>query len=837
MTVQSNVTTGRVVPDLAHYDRAMADLIARWSIPGAALGIAKDGRLVLARGYGLAFVEEDAPVRPDSLFRIASVTKPITAAAVLKLVEQGRLALDAPAFSLLDHLEPPPDATVDPRIWDVTIRHLLQHSGGWDRDQSFDPTWHPLVRAGTLALGDAEPVNPATVVRVMLGQPLDFDPGSRCAYSNFGYVVLGRVIEKVTGQPYEEYVRQEILAPLGITRMRIGGRMPDEMAEGEVRYYDPGARTIAPGTFWSTNKTRDAAGGWIASAVDLVRFLSALDGLGAPPLLTPETVQAMRARPDPPLWVDSEYYYGLGWNVRPQPDVTSWWHEGSLPRTIARLRGDSHGDALAVLFNTRPESIGAFFDDLRETLREARRQEVTWPDHDLFQEYAGTDRAPDEVSTLATDTSAEATRRQAALVETLESKSSVSSPAVFEAFRAVPRHLFLPDVALAEVYRDRAIGTKRIDDRYVSSSSQPQIMAIMLEMLDLQPGHRVLEIGAGTGFNAALLAHLVGETGEVTAIDVDEDIVEAARAHLAAAGRERVRVVLGDGALGRPELAPFDRIVLTVAATDLSPAWWEQLRPDGRLLLPLRIGGIRTQKVVAFERAGDHLETATVREGFFMMLRGSLERPQTGTPLGTETGLSVWSDELPPLDPEERYRQLTGPSREWPTGVTIEGREIWGGLQFWLGLREPGLVQFHATVGARDAEVRRWLIPYAHPTGSATLGLLGEGGLAHLLRTEAPSRNGADETVPSFEIVVRGCGDTGRRRSRGAPSLVDADALAARLVEHVREWDVAGRRTGAGLRIRAYPTANGSDTIPAPGPGEIVVPKRHVTLILDWPSA
>src|SRR6185503_18791702 len=105
---------------------------------------------------------------------------------------------------------------------------------------------------------------------------------------------------------------------------------------------------------------------------------------------------------------------------------------------------------------------------------------------------------------------------------------------------------------LAEVYRDRAIGTKRLDGQYVSSSSQPEIMAIMLEMLDLQPGHRVLEIGAGTGFNAALLAHLVGESGEVVAIDVDDDIVEAARARLAAAGYERVRVILGDGALGLP---------------------------------------------------------------------------------------------------------------------------------------------------------------------------------------------------------------------------------------------------------------------------------------------
>lgn len=179
----------------------------------------------------------------------------------------------------------------------------------------------------------------------------------------------------------------------------------------------------------------------------------------------------------------------------------------------------------------------------------------------------------------------------------------------------------MPGVPLDEVYRDQAIPTKHLNGLAISSSSQPAIMAIMLDQLDVQPGHGVLEIGAGTGYNAALMAHIVGDGGEVVTIDIDEDIVEAARAHLAAAGFPQVRVVCGDGAFGFPAAAPFDRIVLTVAAVDISPAWREQSKPDGRLLLPLRIGGILTQKSVLFEQADDHLASASV--GVALLTRGT----------------------------------------------------------------------------------------------------------------------------------------------------------------------------------------------------------------------
>lgn len=155
-------------------------------VPGGALAVVKDGRLVYAKGYGWADREKKAPVTPTSLFRIASVSKPITAVAVMKLIEEGRLDLDARAF---DIVRLPPVFTKrkkpDPRSKRVTVRQLLQHTGGWDRDKSFDPMFRPVEIAE--AVGVPPPAPPEAVIRYMMGQPLDFAPGARYAYSNFDY--------------------------------------------------------------------------------------------------------------------------------------------------------------------------------------------------------------------------------------------------------------------------------------------------------------------------------------------------------------------------------------------------------------------------------------------------------------------------------------------------------------------------------------------------------------------------------------------------------------------------------------------------------------------------
>ena len=215
-----------------------------------------------------------------------------------------------------------------------------------------------------------------------------------------------------------------------------------------------------------------------------------------------------------------------------------------------------------------------------------------------------------------------------ALVDRLKQTGAIQSVRVESAFRAVPRHLFLPKLPLEKVYQDEAIITKRLDGQAISSSSQPTIMAVMLEQLDLEPGHRVLEIGAGTGYNAALVANLVGETGQVITVDIDEDTVKNARQHLSMASA--VQVICADGWFGYPAAAPYDRIILTVGAWDIAIAWQEQLKPNGRLVLPLTLRD-NIQLTVAFEWADDCLESVSVSNCGFMKLRGAFANPPQET--------------------------------------------------------------------------------------------------------------------------------------------------------------------------------------------------------------
>lgn len=225
--------------------------------------------------------------------------------------------------------------------------------------------------------------------------------------------------------------------------------------------------------------------------------------------------------------------------------------------------------------------------------------------------------------------SADLAQLHQALVDQLVQRKLIATPSVEAAFRSVPRHLFLPDVPPAQVYQDQAIPTKHDNGQPISSSSQPAIMAIMLEQLAVAPGQRVLEIGAGTGYNAALLANLAGPDGQVVTLDIDADIVGDARSHLAAAGYRHVVVAQHDGALGYPPLAPYDRILLTVGTWDIVPAWREQLAREGRLVLPLTIlPGLMLS--VALEPVDDEFHSVSALPCGFMPLRGASAHPPIG---------------------------------------------------------------------------------------------------------------------------------------------------------------------------------------------------------------
>ena len=209
------------------------------------------------------------------------------------------------------------------------------------------------------------------------------------------------------------------------------------------------------------------------------------------------------------------------------------------------------------------------------------------------------------------------------LVAQLVAQDAVRSSAVEAAFRAVPRHLFLPGMPLEAAYANDSMVTRRDEHGVsISSVSAPRIIAMMLEQLQAAPGHRVLEIGSG-GYNAALLAELVGEDGEVTTIDIDQEVIDRARQGLTAAGYESVNVLCADGEFGAKEHAPFDRVIVTVGAWDIAPAWVDQLADGGRIVVPLRMRGLT--RSVAFERKGGHLASRAYELCGFVPMQGAGE--------------------------------------------------------------------------------------------------------------------------------------------------------------------------------------------------------------------
>lgn len=211
-----------------------------------------------------------------------------------------------------------------------------------------------------------------------------------------------------------------------------------------------------------------------------------------------------------------------------------------------------------------------------------------------------------------------------ALIDSLKAEGTIHSPSVEEAFRRVPRHHFLPGINGGRVYQDDAIATHFAEGTEVSisSSSQPTIMALMLEQLQVAPGMRILEVGAGTGYNAALLAQLAGGGENVWTVDMDEPFCAEARVHLAAAGISNVHVVCADGWGGWPDAAPYDRIIGTFSAHDISPRWFEQLREGGRLALPWGAPD-RQQRSAAFRKENGRLIMESLHFCSFMPIRGA----------------------------------------------------------------------------------------------------------------------------------------------------------------------------------------------------------------------
>lgn len=370
-TAPAQVSAGTEDLKFEEFDRHLTEFIRQHRIPGMSIAITDKGQLVYCKGYGYADLAKKERVTPESLFRIASISKPVTAVAILKLVEEGKLQLDDCVFDVLDYQQAIEQAgdKFDPRLRQITVKMLLEHRGGWDREKSFDAMFRSVDFAHQLK--QEPPATADTVIRAMLTQPLDFVPGDRYAYSNFGYCLLGRVIEQVTALSYEQYVREQILAPMGIQTMRIGATRMDGRAKNEVRYYHPEAGTsvfakdlgepiASPYGAWYL-EAMDAHGGWIASASDLAKFALALENSNPSPLLSKASLQLMHGRPPGLAGFDElgkpkDVYYSLGWLnrvVEENQQRVNHWHTGSLPGTATILIRRHDGKNMVALLNTR----------------------------------------------------------------------------------------------------------------------------------------------------------------------------------------------------------------------------------------------------------------------------------------------------------------------------------------------------------------------------------------------------------------------------------------------------------------------------------------------------
>jgi N-acyl-D-amino-acid deacylase len=393
-TAAFNVASGESDQKFASFDRLLSEFMKEHRVPGISVAVTNRGKVVFARGYGYADVAVGQKVGTESLFRIASISKPLTAVAILQLIEQKKLQLDSKVLEILEldvEIEKAPE--FDERWRQITIRQLLEHRGGWDRSKSFDAMFKPIEFAEQV--GVAPPADQATIIKAMLSHKLDFDPGQRYAYSNFGYCLLGRVIEKLTGTGYEKYVRDKVLKPIGVTTTKIGSSRLAGRSANEVRYYQPGHTESVfaadlgqkvPSAYGGWHlEAMDSHGGWIASATDLARFAAAFDDPDNSPILTRQSIESMYRRP-PGLagheedGAEKEVFYSLGWiNRTVDGGNINHWHTGSLSGTATILIRRHDGKNFVALLNSRVSPSSQHLGrDIDQLLHQAANEVGDW---------------------------------------------------------------------------------------------------------------------------------------------------------------------------------------------------------------------------------------------------------------------------------------------------------------------------------------------------------------------------------------------------------------------------------------------------------------------------
>ncbi len=371
--------------DNPRIDRLVNSFLRKWSIAGASIAIARNGRLIFARGFGYADTASGIRTQPYNQFRVASISKLVTATAILKLHEEGKLGLDDKVFGPDGILNDPYYSNPkDIRVYNITVAQLLSHEGGWSQRYG-DQMFMPITVADKMGL--KPPVDTRDIVRFALDRRLQYTPGKGRAYSNLGYSILGLVVEKISGMNYEEYCNKAILHPLGIYDMTIAGNLRSERAPNEVTYYEPadvaykpsiyGTGEMLPPSYGGNDiEALGGAGAWVATAPDLMRLLLSVDGFQTrPDILSDESIRFMTDK--------NNGFAPVGWKGTVYNGT--WWRTGSFPGSAGMMKRQSDGISWVVLFNSSawngPE-IYSFINNMMYRVLASIKQ---WPEEDLFR--------------------------------------------------------------------------------------------------------------------------------------------------------------------------------------------------------------------------------------------------------------------------------------------------------------------------------------------------------------------------------------------------------------------------------------------------------------------
>jgi len=370
--------------EFAMAENTINAFIKKWNIAGASVAIAKDGKLIYAHGFGYADTATKTETQPYSQFRIASISKLVTATAIMKLKEEGKLSLTDSVFGPRGILNDPYFSNPkDKRVYSITVAHLLSHEGGWTQRYG-DQMFMPSVIAEDMRV--KLPIDIKTIVRFALNKRLHYTPGKGKAYSNLGYSILGLVIEKVSGMPYEEYCRKEIFEPLGIYDMKIAGNMQSDRAPFEVTYYIPsdvklkpsiyGTGEMMPPCYGGNDITSlGGAGGWIATSPDLMRLMLAVDGFATrPDILSDDDIRFMTD--------NNNGYAPVGWKSTVMDGT--WWRTGSFPGSAGMMKRQSDGLSWIILFNSSAWNGPEIYSYVSNMMNRAISRIDPLPQYDLF---------------------------------------------------------------------------------------------------------------------------------------------------------------------------------------------------------------------------------------------------------------------------------------------------------------------------------------------------------------------------------------------------------------------------------------------------------------------